>query len=371
MKEKDPAKLVRQSNFELLRIVAIIMIIAHHIAFYGGFEYPINAVSMNRLWVQFLRLGGKIGVDLFVLISGYFLISSDRVRISRVLRLWLQLFTYSASLYLVFSVLVGSEPFSVRSLIKSFLPLLSKGWWFANAYFVLYLLHPYINRLLLSFDRARYKRFLALLLCIWCVIPTFTRQLMGSNDLLLFIVLYSVAGYYRLHGINVACRARTFIALSMVMILLTFLSAAILDVIGTRIAFAGKHATWFYEMYSLPVLLASVLMFMGFDRMEIKPGRAINTVASASFGTYLIHENAYCRPFLWKDLFNAASYADSGALIPYTLMMIAAVFASCTVIELIRKRVLEDHYLKLLDRAGDRLSSLGNRIAKLKLFEKL
>ena len=87
MKANDSTNVVRQSNFELLRIISIVIIIAHHIAFHGGFEYPTEVVSINKLWIQFLLLGGKIGVDLFILISGYFLISSTKVKINRTLRL--------------------------------------------------------------------------------------------------------------------------------------------------------------------------------------------------------------------------------------------------------------------------------------------
>lgn len=371
MEAKVPTNHVRQSNFELLRIIAIILIIAHHIAVHSGFEYPTEVVSVNRIWVQFLQLGGKIGVDLFVLISGYFLISSDKVKIHRALRLWLQLFTYSILLYVVLVVFVKTEPYSTKKLIESLFPLLFSDWWFGKTYFVLYLLHSYVNRLLLSFSRAQYKRYLALLLCIWCVIPTFTQHSSDYNNLIWFIVLYSVAGYYKLHGRNITCKARTLIALSAAVIMLTFLSAVLFDVIGTKITFVGKSATWFYEMNMLPVLLAAVLLFIGFDRIEMKPRRTVNTIASAAFGVYLIHDNSYSRPFLWEKVFNTASYSDSKVLIPYTLLLIVVVFVSCTIIELIRKYGFEKHYLKPLEKLSGKLSSLGNKIAKQKIFDKL
>ena len=64
----------RSSNIELLRIIAMIMIIAHHVSVHSGFVYPGEIISFNRLWIQFIQLGGKIGVNIFVLISGYFLV---------------------------------------------------------------------------------------------------------------------------------------------------------------------------------------------------------------------------------------------------------------------------------------------------------
>lgn len=372
MKARESANsVVRQSNFELLRIIAIIMIIAHHIAYHGGFEYPIEVVSINRLWIQFLLLGGKIGVNLFVLISGYFLISSNKTKINKTLKLWIQLFTYSVLLFVILVLFVKVEPFSIKELIKCFSPVVLDGWWFGRTYFVMYLLHPYINRLLLSFSKDQYKRYLALLLCIWCIIPTFTHHFLDCNSLLWFIVLYSLAGYYKLHGSTIACKAQTSIILSIIMILLTFLTAVLFDLIGTKISLLGNHSTWFYNMESLPILLASISLFVGFDRIRIKPSKIINTIASTTFGVYLIHENKYGRPFLWTYLFNVSSYSDSKLLIPYTLLLVVIVFMACAVIELIRKNVIERWYSKHIDYLSASLASFGNKIAASKLFEKL
>ena len=60
----------RQSNIELLRILAMILIIAHHFALFGAFGFSETAVSINKLWIQFIQIGGKIGVNIFILISG-------------------------------------------------------------------------------------------------------------------------------------------------------------------------------------------------------------------------------------------------------------------------------------------------------------
>ena len=66
----------RKSNIELLRIIAIIMIIAHHYCLYGGWS-KVSGLSINNAILDFLVIGGKIGVAIFVLISGYFGINSE------------------------------------------------------------------------------------------------------------------------------------------------------------------------------------------------------------------------------------------------------------------------------------------------------
>lgn len=102
----------RQSNIELLRIISMILILAHHFSVHGGFNILKTSFTINRLWIQFLQFGGKIGVNIFVIISGYFLITSKGIKISKVLKLWLQLFFYSVSIYTLF-VLTGVEVVSI------------------------------------------------------------------------------------------------------------------------------------------------------------------------------------------------------------------------------------------------------------------
>lgn len=82
---------VRDSRIELARIVAMILIVMHHLSFASTqyidptiIKYHINFVStpilvphsleqlLNIIGVYFYRPYGKIGVALFVLITGYF-----------------------------------------------------------------------------------------------------------------------------------------------------------------------------------------------------------------------------------------------------------------------------------------------------------
>ena len=88
----------RQSNFELLRIVAMVMIIFHHFAYHGGFVWDFSTITIEHLWYNLIIMGGKIGVNIFVLISGYFLIlNKDKIvnLFRKMLKLWGQIFFYS------------------------------------------------------------------------------------------------------------------------------------------------------------------------------------------------------------------------------------------------------------------------------------
>ena len=69
-------KNIRDSKFEILRIIAMLLIVAHHFVVHGFELENIETFSYNKIVVEILSLGGKLGVNLFVLISAYFMIDS-------------------------------------------------------------------------------------------------------------------------------------------------------------------------------------------------------------------------------------------------------------------------------------------------------
>ena len=113
--------MARNSSIELLRIIAMIMIVFCHFATHGGFSFDINYVSIPRLWWNFIEMGGNLGVDLFVLISGYFLVASNGklFNLKRVIRFWGQVFVYSVVIYFSLSI-AGVQEFDFVSCIKAF-----------------------------------------------------------------------------------------------------------------------------------------------------------------------------------------------------------------------------------------------------------
>lgn len=351
----------RQSNIELLRIIAMILIVAHHFSVHGGFKFSNEVITANLLWIQFLKLGGKIGVNIFVLISGYFLITKSSVKTNKVLKLWLQIFTCSMFFYVLF-VIVGIEPFKISSFIKSLFSLIFARWWFATTYFALYLFSPFLNKLLISLDKKDYKKLLLLMFAFWCLVPTFTSKSFCGNYLLWFTFLYAVAGYIRLHISLEDIDAFKYIMTAVVIIVCTYLSAVVFDVLGMKISVFSEHSTYFFGETRFPIFIISVLLFVGFSKVNIGCKPVINVISSATFGVYLIHEHVFVRKFLWKTLFKNAAFAESSILIPYSLMAIAAVFLTCTIIELCRIYLFEKHYMKMVDRVASKVDKLIEQI---------
>lgn len=360
----------RQSNFELLRIVAMIMIVFQHFAYHSNFDWQSVGATVPHLWCNLIAMGGQVGVDLFVLISGYFLINSSGsvFNFKRILKLWGQILFYSVGLYLVLGIL-GFGDFRKSSLILSFFPVTRSSWWFASAYFVLYIIHPFLNLFLRSLKKELYQSLLVMLIVMWSVIPTFTSSSFGSNDLLWFCTLYAIAGYAGLYGFNSRFNVKHHLILCMVTAAFTYASSVFFTLLSVRRNEFSAYITWFYKMEKITILLMAVTLFLAFAAWKMKYHKWINILASATFGIYLIHDQSLVRYLLWERICRAASYQDSLFLIPYSLGAVAAVYIVCTIIDLIRKQIFEKPYMYLVNRYADTVlrpfTGLSNALKKI------
>ena len=346
----------RSSNIELLRILAMLLIIGHHISVHSGFGFPAETITVNRLWIEFIQIGGQLGNSIFILITGYFMIQSASSPARKLVKLWLQIVTYAVTCYTL-SCLLGGTSFSLNQLLTAFFPvtLMSGTWWFAGTFFILLLLSPFLNKLLHALTRTEYRAMLAIMTVCWCLVPTFTDLKFESNNLLIFMYLYALAGYIRLYPPKSSVSGKKCLLSAVAVTFATFLYVFVFDLLGREHPWFYTHALHQYGMNRLPTVLIALLLLVGFLRTNISPSRLINTIASAAFGIYLIHEETSVRPLLWKTLFRNASYAASPDLIPRTLLEIIGVFCICMLIELLRLRVLESRYKGAADRVSDRI----------------
>ena len=107
----------RSSNLELLRIISMFLIVMHHYAVHGGFQLLEKDLSLNKIIIQILSGGGQLGVNLFILISGYFLIDSE-FKINKLLKLIFETFFYSV-IILLFIVSKSNLNIGIKDIIDT------------------------------------------------------------------------------------------------------------------------------------------------------------------------------------------------------------------------------------------------------------
>lgn len=339
----------RSSNFEMLRVLAMVFIIAHHIAIHGnwgngGVYFP-DSLTFNMFFLQSLLPLGKIGVDLFVLISGYFLIKTTKNVWSKALSLWVPMLFYSLVITIAF-VLFKDVDLSSRQWFSVFTPVLSFTWWFATTYLILLLLSPFINKCINSVDQLTHLRLIIGLLVLWCVIPTFFNIRVEYNELLWFIILYIIAAYVRNYhnGTTNKANMKRYAAYATSLFLILLFIVYLWDVTNIDLTFwdITNLISHNNEMNGLLTLLISLFIFLIFKNIEIPYSRIINAIAGTTFGIYLIHDHPLVRSYIYSQFFDCYEYTDSSMLIPYVFMMVIIIFAVTSIEEFARKSVMGD-----------------------------
>ena len=57
MLQKQDQSKIRNSSIELLRIVAMVMIVSCHFATHGRFSFNTSSISIPQLWWNFIEMG--------------------------------------------------------------------------------------------------------------------------------------------------------------------------------------------------------------------------------------------------------------------------------------------------------------------------
>lgn len=296
---------MRDSNFELLRIIAMLAIIAYHLL-----SFFICKESDNPVYVA-LQLPLHIGVLLFVLISGYYGI---RTSLKGICRLLLPLLFYYLPLELTHSLYCHDFGMAKNTLLI----LSSSPYWYIRTYLWLYLLSPVINNYLRDITGARRLY----LLIVLGIISMYFGAVKGDSSLLRgtnvvnFMFLYTIGNTIRRYQERITLKTRSLMAVYITLNILIVVSCVMFSKISiiTDVIF---KTCFFY--CSPGLILNAVLLFMIFMRIHFNSG-FINKIASSTYSMYIIHHV----PFLLYGVIGpVVLYICNFDLIFLTILMVA------------------------------------------------
>ena len=187
---------LRNSNLELLRIFCMLMIIAHHFAVHGGFDLSVGEFNLRRFFIQILFSGGKLGVNIFVLITGYFMINKE-FSIKKLIKLIFEIYFYSLLILILF------KDYSLANLKLSFFPISHYLYWFASCYVLLYLFTIFINEGIKKLEAKVLLRLILFFSTLWSFYYFIGFPTLEFSELVWFLNLYLIGAYIRLHSINI------------------------------------------------------------------------------------------------------------------------------------------------------------------------
>lgn len=146
----------RNHSLDLLRIIAMFMILTVHFFGWGGAVNQLTFSDKNYYFVMPLYFISQIGNTVFFLLSGYF--SGGELRVRSLLSLERKTAFYAVVISVI-AVLTGiNKDISWLYVIKSEFPVLLNRYWFISIYVILSVLAPVLVR---GLDRCSPKVILA------------------------------------------------------------------------------------------------------------------------------------------------------------------------------------------------------------------
>lgn len=102
-------------------------------------------------------------VNCYAMASGYLLFKS-KCEFKKLVSLWCQVEFYSVVLFIVLGI---KSDVGIKEMISSLFPVLRNQYWYFTAYIVVFLLAPFINKMLLSLSDYEWKKLLLVLFIIF------------------------------------------------------------------------------------------------------------------------------------------------------------------------------------------------------------
>lgn len=274
----------RQTNMELLRIVAMALVLIVHADFFAlgspdCHDLQINPLSSSvRIFFEALAI---VCVNIFVLISGWFKI---RPSIRGFLNFIFQCFFFYVGIYAVM-IALGSVELSLKGILQciGLLP----GSWFIKAYIGLYILSPVLN----AFCDVATPKQLCFTTLAFYIFQTIYRC---TGAVSFFEFGYSTMSFIGLYLLAQSIKLYTFEVYKWggVIYLITTIALSLIYILVLHLELSPDF--WMMKIfgYNNPlVVFSSLSIFMWFTTLNIKYNRFINWLSASSFAVFLFHCN--------------------------------------------------------------------------------
>lgn len=320
----------RLANIEILRCAAMFFIVFTHVK--TIFFRP-ELVTATERFVNILTNVGIFSVDLFVLISGYFLINKTKIGFGHFFKILAETIFYSSVITLIFIIFgEGELKPSLYDLCSSFNPLGPSrfNYWFVSRYLCMLLFAPFLARFAQTLTKRQYKGLILVILFVagsFCAIFPLGSYLCSGWMVWWFMCVFLVGGYIKLHcPLDLTKQKYWFVVF----------------IIVSAIWLTLSQFEWFYGGYnSVLTLLSAVSLFCFFRTLQFgEASNKINFLASHAFAAYLIQEQTFFKAFI-KHIGEAYFSVDVTCHLYYTFINTVIILLLALFVDAIREKLFK------------------------------
>ncbi len=363
----------RMANMEMLRILAMLMVTMLHYLGKGEVLPELTGdLTLNGYLAWILELLSIVAVDVYMLISGFFLVESG-FKTKRLVQLLCQVLFYSLLIPLALMAWGILQPgeLTLYRLLQYIFPTQMLHYWFLSAYVMMYLFSPILRIAARSMKKGQLRAVIVLLLLFLSVnksiLPVRLEMDHQGYDGIWFMVVYLIAAYMRLYGMEelemTRKRGKRFLGKG-AGFLGYFLTCGLMFLVTMGVRFlylrTGQFETFLTAVCGynhILTLFAAICLFVGFYDCRLKEGclsRIILKIAPYTLGVYLLHEHIEVRN-LWPRWLGASVGGNPGLFVCRCIGSVILVFLIGILVDMARGA--------LFQLAGKLLS--GSRVARL------
>lgn len=323
----------RNSNIELIRIVAMVFIVIGHILGHG---FRWNMPFTENIY-QFVL----VGVNLFVLISGYFGINFKWKSIVNLILL----VSFYSLISFIFSILFFDEDIQLIKIANIFLPISHNGYyWFIADYAFLFLLSPIITTALKSMTDKQFMVIFGVLTYINCISGWFFNNDINMNGYNTMHLIYIYIVGHFICRFNIPQKMKKYY----------WLIIYILVSIITPYLFQG-HPSKIVRYNNPFVIMAAISIFCFFSKFKFK-NKAINFIASCTLPIYLIQDGMLGQHIYRLQYSFWTEYSDNiVVLLGFIMASVLGFFVISILLEPMRREIMKpivDKITQIFDKLG-------------------
>ena len=325
-------------------MIAMLMVITLHYLTKGNVTEKLSVdggLYNHVLWL--VEAFCNVAVNVYVLISGYFLVEAAW-KPGKIITLVCEVLFYSilVPVILLFAGMAPVTGWGMYDWMNAVLPIQTEHYWFATAYVVLYILAPILAAAQKQLSKRQQQITIGLLLLFFTVTKSINPVKIATDhygyDFGWFICLFLIAGYIRLYGIPFFDSKRKSLFLYIIGSILTFAVCAVAGLICRRTGKLEYYMDMTYSYNYILVLFASVALFYTFLYIRIPEGRLASLICRVSpltFGVYLLHENIAVRD-QWTHWLGIDRYYGTPGLFVHMIFSVLAVFTVGICVDFVR-----------------------------------
>ncbi len=332
-------------SIELLRILAMMMVVMLHYLSKGGLLTPLTeSFSAGAYAAWLLEAFSIVAVNVYMLISGYFLVESG-FRLGRLAELICQVLFYSLLIPPVLMALGLLDPgqLTVYQLLQCLFPNQMVHYWFITAYITMYLFAPVLAAGAKQMSRKQLRNTILLLLLLFSisksVLPVQLEMDNQGYDGLWFMCVFLVAAYLRLYGFPFLQKGKRAVMCYLGSCLLIYGLTLGIRLIYLQTGHLGNFIHSPYDYNHILTLFAAISLFYAFSNWQLSAdtwlGKLILRVAPCTLGVYLLHEHIQLRT-LWPLWLGATLDCSPPALVFRAVGAVGLVFVIGILVDMVR-----------------------------------